>query len=128
MKAKKMPPDTSSATFCLLTTVSEVIGGKWKMQIMAHLPHGAIRYGELKRLIPECSEKMLIQSLKELEADGLVLRIQYNEVPPRVEYQLTQTGKELAQVITEMMAWGKRYLLERYPDAGVYVPPTLQVG
>lgn len=90
-----------------------VIGGKWKLILLANLAQGPVRFGELSRRMPECSEKMLIQSLRELEQDGLVHRKQYPEVPPRVEYSLTNEGHELLPALHEMRKWGKQFIINR---------------
>jgi DNA-binding HxlR family transcriptional regulator len=99
-----------SQTFCLMTSTMAILGGKWKLQVLSHMVHEPIRYGELKRKMPEISEKMLIQALRELEADGIIVRTQYNEIPPRVDYALSEIGRELVPVIKEMMAWGQKYV------------------
>lgn len=91
---------------CPVQKTLEVIGGKWHTIIIHYLATGPKRYGELKRLLPATSEKMLIQSLKELENNGLVLRVAEPTIPPRVEYSLTDHGKTLMPVIKAMEEWG----------------------
>ena len=80
-----------------LEAALEVVGGKWKVLILPWPLHsaGPHRFGELRRQVPGISEKMLIQHLKEMEADGIVTRKDFKEVPPRVEYALTSLGKSL---------------------------------
>ncbi|MCO6058348.1 helix-turn-helix transcriptional regulator [Pseudomonas sp. MOB-449] len=84
-----------------------VIGGKWKSLLVYHLIPEARRFSELKRLVPGITEKMLAQQLRELERDGIVSRTVYAEVPPRVEYRLTEHGISLKPVLDSMCAWGK---------------------
>lgn len=95
----------SLITNCPVTYTLERIGGRWKVLILYHLS-STKRYNELRKLIPHISEKMLIQQLKELEKDDLVLRKAMPVVPPHVEYSLTKTGKELRPVMNAMAAWG----------------------
>lgn len=91
---------------CGLDVALAVIGGKWKPLILFHLGGGARRFGELRRLVTGISEKMLIQHLKELEADGMVSRTDYREVPPRVDYAMTAFGRTLANALMPLCAWG----------------------
>jgi len=95
---------------CPVTYVMERIGGYWKPIIIYHLGQGSKRYSELKRSIPAITEKMLIQHLKQLEADGLVLRESKPVVPPYVTYSLTNSGHDLRPVIDAMAAWAFRNL------------------
>ncbi|WP_051989591.1 winged helix-turn-helix transcriptional regulator [Gordonia soli] len=103
--ARRLPPYT-----CGLDAAADVIGSKWKPGILWALSTGTQRYGELKRLVPGITEKMLIQSLRELEADGVVHREIYPEVPPRVEYSLSPNGRELYAALEPLGAWGTRYI------------------
>lgn len=91
---------------CPVQKTLEMIGGKWHTIILHYLSDGAKRYGELRRLLPAVSEKMLIQSLKELEKNGIVYRHAEATIPPRVEYSLTDHGKTLLPVIEAMHQWG----------------------
>jgi DNA-binding HxlR family transcriptional regulator len=84
----------------------DVIGGRWRTVILAHLKEGVHRYGELRRLMPDITEKMLTQVLRELEADGLVARQDHGTVPPRVDYRLTEEGRSLAPVLQALYDWG----------------------
>ncbi|WP_136606367.1 winged helix-turn-helix transcriptional regulator [Paenibacillus dokdonensis] len=87
-----------------------VIGGKWKLIILWHLGlDGTKRFGELKKLIPHITQKMLTNQLRELEDDQLISRKVYPEVPPRVEYTLTEYGQSLMPVLRMMYDWGKNY-------------------
>ncbi|OXG04417.1 HxlR family transcriptional regulator [Flavobacterium araucananum] len=90
---------------CPVTYVMEKIGGYWKPIIIYHLSSGALRYSELKRAIPAVTEKMLIQHLKQLEADNLVIREAKPVVPPFVTYRLSNAGNGLMPVIQAMATW-----------------------
>jgi DNA-binding HxlR family transcriptional regulator len=91
---------------CGLNTTLRIISGKWKPLVLFFLRDGAKRYGELKRLIPGVSDKVLIQQLKDLEADRVLTRTDYKEVPPRVDYALTPLGRSLADAIIPLCTWG----------------------
>jgi len=97
---------------CPVTYIMNKIGGYWKPIILFHLLSGTKRYNELKKAIPTITEKMLIQHLKQMEADGLVNRKARPVVPPYVEYSLTRPGKELRPILESMAQWaikdGKR--------------------
>lgn len=95
---------------CGIGPAFEVIGGKWKAVILWELHTQVRRFGELKRLLPDISEKMLIQQLREMEADGLVGRLVFHEVPPRVEYSATKLGTSLNVALGPLADWGDRYL------------------
>jgi DNA-binding HxlR family transcriptional regulator len=94
----------------------EVIGGKWKCVILCHLTHGRKRTSELKRLMPAIAQKMLTQQLRELEEDGIINRISYNEVPPRVEYELSEYGQSLVPVLNALCDWGEQHIIREYGD------------
>ncbi|HCJ45625.1 MAG: HxlR family transcriptional regulator [Candidatus Moranbacteria bacterium CG_4_8_14_3_um_filter_41_13] len=98
------------AVKCSLESVLQMIAGKWKMIIIWHLGSGKKRYGELKKLIPNVNEKMLISSLRELEADMLIVRKAYTNIPPKVEYSLSRQGKSLSPLICALNTWGKKHL------------------
>lgn len=95
-----------AVTSCPVTYVMNKIGGHWKPIILYHLSNGTKRYSELKRAIPEITEKMLIQHLKQLQQDGLVLRTAEAVVPPFVTYSLTPSGAGLQPVLNAMAVWG----------------------
>lgn len=98
---------------CGLDATLRVVAGKWKPLILYFIAqNGPIRYGELRRSVRDVSDKMLIQQLKELEADGLVKRTDYKEVPPRVDYSLTPLGHSLAQALVPLCAWGSEHMAE----------------
>ncbi|MFT8424273.1 MAG: helix-turn-helix domain-containing protein [Liquorilactobacillus sp.] len=86
----------------------DVIGGKWKPIILCHLGNGPLRTGELRRRIPNITQKMLTQQLRELEEDQIITRKVYKQVPPKVEYYLSDEGKTLRQLLVTMSIWGER--------------------
>src|SRR5262249_47791209 len=92
---------------CGLEAALDVVGGKWKVLILWALRSEARRFGELRRLVPGISEKMLIQHLKEMEADAIVKRKDFKEVPPRVEYALTAFGQSLHAALAPLCEWGE---------------------
>ncbi|MCM3315343.1 helix-turn-helix transcriptional regulator [Rummeliibacillus sp. G93] len=94
----------------------EVIGGKWKCVILCHLTHGKKRTSELKRLMPNITQKMLTQQLRELEEDGVINRIVYNQVPPKVEYELSEYGQSLEGILNSLCLWGESHLTKVYGD------------
>ncbi|GEP95822.1 winged helix-turn-helix transcriptional regulator [Chitinophaga cymbidii] len=91
---------------CGMAYTLSVLGGRWKPAILFRLLQGRMRYSELLRAVEGVSERMLVAQLREMEADGLVRRIVYAEVPPRVEYELTEKGMSAEQVIESMSDWG----------------------
>lgn len=96
---------------CSLTAALRLIGGKWKPVIILNLKKSSKRFGQLDYSIPQVSRKVLASQLSELVKDGLVTRHSYAESPPRVEYQLTEKGKELITIFEALADWGK-YLIE----------------
>jgi DNA-binding HxlR family transcriptional regulator len=94
---------------CGIGPAFQVVGGKWKALILWELNAEARRFGELRRAVPGISEKMLIGQLRELEADGLLSRKVFPEVPPRVEYSLTRLGASLNEALAPLADWGERY-------------------
>jgi len=98
-------------TQCPVTATLQLIGGRWKTIILYCLSSGTKRFGEIAVRIPDISRKVLTEQLKELEADGLIHREQYKEIPPRVEYSLTDLGKSLSSVIQELEKWGVENVL-----------------
>lgn len=98
---------------CPVASMLKLIGGKWKPVILFCLRSEKRRFGEISARVPEISRKVLTQQLKELEQDGLVLRKQFNEIPPRVEYELTELGKSLAPVLYEMEKWGMENIINK---------------
>lgn len=93
--------------FCPVACSLKVIEGKWKLPILWVLAqNGTLRYNELKKYIEGITNMMLTSSLKELEKDGIVDRVQYNEIPPHVEYSLSEAGRKLLPVLDELARWG----------------------
>lgn len=103
---------TEPAFICGLDAALAVIGGKWKPLILFHLAHGTRRYGELRRAVGKVSDKVLIQQLKELEADGIVDRRDFQEIPPKVEYSLTVFGQTLGEALAPLCAWGTAHMAD----------------
>src|SRR5258708_21146272 len=97
-----------SAFTCGLDAALFVLGGKWKPLILFHLAHGTRRYGELRRAVGSVSDKVLIQQLKELQADGIIARVDYGAIPPKVEYSLTAFGRTLAKSLAPLCWWGTK--------------------
>jgi len=95
---------------CPVDTTLRLIGGKYKSLILWHLLNGPLRHGELQKLIPQATPKMLTQQLRELEQDELVARKVYPVVPPKVEYSLTDTGKSLQPLLIAMYDWGAAFM------------------
>ncbi|WP_299173741.1 helix-turn-helix domain-containing protein [uncultured Brevundimonas sp.] len=109
--------ETDSSTLpgftCGLDATLRVVSGKWKPLVLYFLAQGGpTRYGDLRRAVRDVSDKMLIQHLKELEADGLVKRTDYKEIPPRVDYSLTPLGRSLAQALVPLCTWGAENMAE----------------
>ncbi|KRN28109.1 HxlR family transcriptional regulator [Lactobacillus selangorensis] len=97
----------------------DVIGGKWKPLILCHLGKGPLRTGQLRRAIPQITQKVLTQQLRELEDDQIIDRHVFQQVPPKVVYQLTDYGKTLNQILVEMSIWGEqriKRLQAAHPD------------
>ena len=97
---------------CPVETTLLLISDKWKVLILRDLLGGTLRFGELRRSLGSVSQKVLTANLRQMECDGLVHRKVYPEVPPRVEYSLTETGKSLRPVIEAMRDWGSNYQAE----------------
>lgn len=97
---------------CGLDAALAVIGGKWKPLVLYHLANGTLRYGELRRAVGGVTDKVLIQQLKELEADGVVKRVDHGEIPPRVDYSLTKLGQTLAAALAPLCQWGTDHVRE----------------
>ena len=108
---------------CGLGPALEVIGGKWKALILWEIQAEPRRFGELKRLVPGISEKMLIQALRELEADEIVHREVFHEVPPRVEYSLTELGQRLNTALLPLGDWGEENMVGIAKRRGVTPAP-----
>jgi DNA-binding HxlR family transcriptional regulator len=106
---------------CGIEAALAVIGGKWKPIVLWHLAPGPKRFGELRRSVTGISEKMLSQQLREMEADGIVARKDFREIPPRVEYSLTRFGVSLSDALGPLCEWGKEHtsrIAKSRTDAG----------
>ena len=97
---------------CPVEATLELIGGKWKGIILFYLLSGRLRFSELKRQIGCVTQRMLTKQLRELEASGLVNRIVYAEVPPKVEYELTKEGKSLKPILNSLKKWGEAHAMK----------------
>lgn len=108
---------------CFFELTLSVIGGKWKLIIIYHLSlNGTMRFSELRRGLPDITERMLVKQLRELEHDGIVHRQVFTTVPPRVDYSLTDTGRKLLPVLHQLSHWGEEYEKEM---AGTVFDPAL---
>ena len=96
-------------TICSVSKALDVIGGKWKSVALYHLLNRPLRFNQLRRMMPDVTQRMLTLQLRELERDGLVQRTVYPVVPPHVEYRLTPTGRTLEPMLLMLRNWGKRY-------------------
>jgi DNA-binding HxlR family transcriptional regulator len=94
---------------CPVELTVSVMGGKWKPTILYNLVDGPKRFNELRRLLPDVTQRMLTLQLRALEEDGVVARTDHGEVPPRVDYALTEYGWTLAPIIEAMVDWGERH-------------------
>jgi len=103
--------DRSKGYGCPVEALMDAIGGRWKPVILYYLMGGTRRFGEFRRLAPAISQRMLTQHLRELERDGLVHREVYREVPPRVEYSLTERGRTLEPLLLQMHEWAAEHLV-----------------
>ncbi|AXU29425.1 TPA: winged helix-turn-helix transcriptional regulator [Clostridioides difficile] len=95
---------------CPIEATLALIGGKYKTLILWHLKDTILRFNELRKLIPKATPKMLTQQLRELESDGLIIRVVYPVVPPKVEYSLSDFGKSIIPILDSMCDWGSDYL------------------
>ena len=107
------------AVGCPVEATLDLVGGKWKGVIVYHLLELTLRFNELRRKLPTATQRMLTRQLRELEECGLVHREIFPQVPPRVDYSLTEEGRSLAPIILAMHDWGTRHLKRRQKAAGV---------
>lgn len=94
---------------CPVAVTVSLIGNKWKLLIIRNLLNGKARFGELKDDIDGISQKVLTDNLKSMEEDGIIIRTAYPEIPPRVEYELSELGNSLRPIIDDMKNWGENY-------------------
>lgn len=114
-------------TGCAVEACLEVIGGKWKGVILHHLmTHGVLRFNEIHRLKPNLSPRILTAQLRELEADGVIVRKVYPVVPPKVEYSLSKPGESLKPLIKAMQEWGDEFLLRTNAPISSRVKASIQ--
>lgn len=113
------------APTCPVEAAMRVMGGKWKPLILFYLMDGTKRFGELRRLIPGITQQMLTLQLRELERDGIIHREVYREVPPKVEYSLTDLGRALDPTLRAMLDWGVQFMEINGIEA---LPPPERVG
>ena len=108
-------------TNCPVVATLDMIGGKYKALILWHLVDGTRRFGELRKLIPQATQKMLTQQLRELEEDNLIIRTVYPVVPPKVEYRLSQLGESITPILEAMRKWGTTYMESHGIDANCFM-------
>ena len=111
-------PAYQSQYVCAVEAAADILGGKWKTVIVYYLLQGPKRFNTLRRLLPEVTQRMLTRQLRELEQDGLVHREMYKEMPPKVEYSLTEFGTSLGPIITQMCDWGEYYMERMHTRKG----------
>lgn len=111
MGIRKQKHDPSHVYNCPMEATLDIIGGKWKGVILFRLSEGTKRFNELHRLLQRVTPRTLTRQLRELEQDGLVNRKVYAEVPPRVEYSLTDKGRTLEPIIEALISWGNEHVL-----------------
>ncbi len=97
---------------CPVSSTLKVFGGKWKPLILYFISVDVNRFGQLQRMIPDCSKRMMTKQLRELEDDGLIDRCVFAEVPPKVIYSLTEKGESLRPIFRELSKWGIKHVLE----------------
>lgn len=111
-----MARNYSWKTGCDVEATLSVVGGRWKPILVCHLLDGRKRFGELRRLTPNATERMITLQLRELEADGVIERHVYAEVPPRVEYEVTELGRSLEKILALMQTWGRAFKARRLAE------------
>ncbi|ALC84327.1 HxlR family transcriptional regulator [Bacillus gobiensis] len=104
---------------CSIELTLQLIGGKWKVLILWYLGERNMRFGELKRELPQITQKMLTKQLRELEQDGIINRFVYNQVPPKVEYSLSDVGQSLLPILTTLSDWGVSYADQTEPNTNL---------
>jgi DNA-binding HxlR family transcriptional regulator len=97
----------------------EIIGGKYKVAILYYIRESVLRFGELRRLMPLATKRMLTKQLRELERDGMIDRKVFRQVPPRVDYSLTKEGKSIVPILEDLCEWGKRRITKKTNVVGL---------
>ena len=97
----------------------EIIGGKYKVSILYYIRESVLRFGELRRLMPLATKRMLTKQLRELERDGMIDRKVFRQVPPRVDYSLTKEGKSIVPILEDLCEWGKRRMTKKTKVVGL---------
>ncbi|MEM6883531.1 MAG: helix-turn-helix domain-containing protein [Verrucomicrobiota bacterium] len=123
-KDKKSRHTIYNRPACPVEATLELIGGKWKGMVLFYLLDGKMRFSELMRAIGCVTQRMLTKQLRELEASGLVNRIVYAEVPPRVEYELTKEGRSLKPILQSLKKWGEGNALKLIDKRDAAAIPT----
>ncbi len=108
---KKSKKEEIQDMLCPINYLTNMLGGRWKLHVLCILESGGtVRFGQIKKKIGKVSNVMLSQTLKELERDGIVIRHQYNEVPPHVDYTMTEKGKKVIPALTMLGEWAHEYM------------------
>lgn len=125
MEDEKIEIKYHGAEECPITALIDVIGGKWKPPIIWLLLKGPFRFGELHKTMPKMAIKVLSRQLKELEADGIIVRTAYPEIPPRVEYSLTEKGQSLKEIMFLLSEWSRKNVIQAekpvWPDIAITI-------
>ncbi len=120
-----MGPVNTSPVICPYITMQKILSGKWTLLILCFLRQGALRFSELLSFLPELNQASLTKHLRKLESDGIVKRTIYPQVPPKVEYELTETGKGLIPALDELAKFGMIYISEHVDEASENVCSSL---
>ncbi len=121
MRPKHLNPKSG----CPVELTLSIMGGVWKPNVLYHLLQGRLRFMELSRRVPRATQRMLTRQLRELEADGLVTRHVFPEVPPRVKYEVTSLGRTISPILHSLWVWGESYRVEQQ---GLPPPPPGRLG
>ena len=113
---------------CSMELTLDLIGGKWKSLILWHLAENTLRFSELRKTLPQVTQKMLTQQLRELEDCGLGNRFVYTQVPPKVEYSLTDAGRSLLPILSSLCQWGVDYVNHADANGQTVVDPLSELS
>src|SRR5262245_23185458 len=119
-----MKRQTNSAASCPAEEAMEVFGGKWRVGIIHHLADRPLRFNELRRKLPGITQKMLTQQLRHLQRFGVIERRQFAEIPPRVEYSLTEIGKTLVPLLAQISKWSETHVRQFKKSVAEYDSAT----